>query len=205
MHWTNFQRKMLRRFATWSSLVQSCSVMLRVVQSILIAVKNVQWTRLNFFFFENIEARCSVVLPLRLNIVQLCTRISNETDPKAACILSRRKCSPDNVQSFCHNQKCLLCPHTEQGEKCPVVLPGLKISFDICLEAMTFWPNQILEADQINQQDLKQEEERCKTARQIIFTKFDLCETYRWMSSKVDVIHLNNNNWSTDTKTLKSS
>ena len=41
--------KMSSRFATLSNLVLSWSVMLRVVQSILKAVKNVQWTRLNFF------------------------------------------------------------------------------------------------------------------------------------------------------------
>ena len=49
MHWTFVQCKMLRRFATLSNHVQSCSAMLRVVHSILKAVKNVQWTRLNFF------------------------------------------------------------------------------------------------------------------------------------------------------------
>ena len=49
MHWTNFQCKMLRRFAILSNLVQSCLAMLRAVQSILKAVKNFQWTRLTFF------------------------------------------------------------------------------------------------------------------------------------------------------------
>ena len=52
MHWTNVQCKMLRRFATLSNLVQLCSVMLRVVQSILKAVKDAQWTRLNFFYLK---------------------------------------------------------------------------------------------------------------------------------------------------------
>ena len=49
MRWTFVQYKILHRFANLSSLVQLCSAMLRVVQSILKAIKNVQWTRLNFF------------------------------------------------------------------------------------------------------------------------------------------------------------
>ena len=36
------------------------------------------------------------------------------------CILSRKKCSSDNVESFCHIWKFLLCPHTDQGENCSV-------------------------------------------------------------------------------------
>ena len=66
MHWTNVQCKMSSRFATLSNLVQSCSVMLRVVQSILKAVKNVQWTRLNFFCLKKMFSRFATPL----NIVQ---------------------------------------------------------------------------------------------------------------------------------------
>ena len=57
---------MSSRFATLSNLVQSCSVMLRVVQSILKAVKNVQWTRLNFFCLKKMFSRFATPL----NIVQ---------------------------------------------------------------------------------------------------------------------------------------
>ena len=66
MDWTNVQCKMLRRFATLSSPVQSCSAMLSVVQSILKAVKNVQWTRLNFFCLKKMFSRFATPL----NIVQ---------------------------------------------------------------------------------------------------------------------------------------
>ena len=48
---------MLCRFATLSNLVQLCSAMLRAVQSILKAVKNVQWTRLNFFCLKKMFSR----------------------------------------------------------------------------------------------------------------------------------------------------
>ena len=58
---------MLRRFATLSNLVQSCSAMLRAAQSILMAVKNVQWTRLNFFCLKKMFSRFATPL----NIVQL--------------------------------------------------------------------------------------------------------------------------------------
>ena len=57
---------MLRRFATLSNLVQSCSAMLRAAQSILKAVKNVQWTRLNFFCLKKMFSRFATPL----NIVQ---------------------------------------------------------------------------------------------------------------------------------------
>ena len=57
---------MLCRFATLSNLVQSCSVMLRAAQSILKAVKNVQWTRLNFFYLKKMFSRFATPL----NIVQ---------------------------------------------------------------------------------------------------------------------------------------
>ena len=57
---------MLRRFATLSNLVQSCSAMMRAVQSILKAVKNVQWTRLNFFCLKKMFSRFATPL----NIVQ---------------------------------------------------------------------------------------------------------------------------------------
>ena len=66
MHWTNVQCKMLRRFATLSNLVQSCSAMLRAAQSILKAIKNVQWTRLNFFCLKKMFSRFATPL----NIVQ---------------------------------------------------------------------------------------------------------------------------------------
>ena len=66
MHWTNVQCKMLRRFATLFNLVQSCSAMLRAAQSILKAVKNVQWTRLNFFCLKKMFSRFATPL----NIVQ---------------------------------------------------------------------------------------------------------------------------------------
>ena len=66
MHWTNFQCKLSSRFATLSNLVQSCSVMLRVVQSILKAAKHVQWTRLNFFRLKKMFSRFATPL----NIVQ---------------------------------------------------------------------------------------------------------------------------------------
>ena len=66
MHWTNVQCKMLRHFATLPNLVQSCSAMLRAVQSILKAVKNVQWTRLNFFCLKKMFSRFATPL----NIVQ---------------------------------------------------------------------------------------------------------------------------------------
>ena len=57
---------MLCRFATLSNLVQSCSAMLRAAQSILKAVKNVQWTRLNFFCLKKMFSRFATPL----NIVQ---------------------------------------------------------------------------------------------------------------------------------------
>ena len=57
---------MLRHFATLSNLVQSCSAMLRAAQSILKAVKNVQWTRLNFFCLKKMFSRFATPL----NIVQ---------------------------------------------------------------------------------------------------------------------------------------
>ena len=57
---------MSSRFATLSNLVQLCSVMLRVVQSVLKAVKNVQWTRLNFFCLKKMFSRFATPL----NIVQ---------------------------------------------------------------------------------------------------------------------------------------
>ena len=57
---------MLCRFATLSNLVQSCSAMLRVVHSILKTVKNVQWTRLNFFCLKKMFSRFATPL----NIVQ---------------------------------------------------------------------------------------------------------------------------------------
>ena len=66
MHWTNVQCKMLRRFATMSNLVQSCSAMLRAAQSILKAVKNVLRTRLNFFCLKKMFSRFATPL----NIVQ---------------------------------------------------------------------------------------------------------------------------------------
>ena len=66
MHWTNVQCEMLRRFATLSNLVQSCSVMLRAAHSILKAVKNAQWTRLNFFCLKKMFSRFATPL----NIVQ---------------------------------------------------------------------------------------------------------------------------------------
>ena len=53
-------------FATLSNLVQSCSAMLRVVQSIFKAVKNVQWTRLNFFCLKKMFGHFAS----QLNIVQ---------------------------------------------------------------------------------------------------------------------------------------
>ena len=56
------QCKMLRRFATLSYLVQSCSAMLRAAQSILKAVKNVQWTRLNFFCLKKMLSRFATPL-----------------------------------------------------------------------------------------------------------------------------------------------
>ena len=62
MHWTNVQCKMLCRFATLSNLVQSCSAMLRAAQSILKAVKNVQWTRLNFFCLKKMFSRFATPL-----------------------------------------------------------------------------------------------------------------------------------------------
>ena len=46
---------------------------------------------------EDFEARCSVVLPFQWNIVQFAHAHFNEIDPKAACILSWWKRSPDNV------------------------------------------------------------------------------------------------------------
>ena len=58
MHWTFVQCKMLRHFATFSSLVQSCSAMSRAVQSILKAVKNARWIRLNFFCLKKMFSRC---------------------------------------------------------------------------------------------------------------------------------------------------
>lgn len=45
---TNVRRHMLRRFATLSGLVQWCSVILSIFQSILKAVKHSHWTKLNF-------------------------------------------------------------------------------------------------------------------------------------------------------------
>ena len=62
MHWTNVQCKMLHHFATLSNLVQSCSAMLRVVQLIVKAVKNVQWTRLNFFCLKEMFSRFATIL-----------------------------------------------------------------------------------------------------------------------------------------------
>ena len=57
---------MLCRFATLSNLVQSSSAMLRAAQSILKAVNNVQWTRLNFFCLKKMFSRFATPL----NIVQ---------------------------------------------------------------------------------------------------------------------------------------
>ena len=54
------------RFATLSNLVESCSVMLRVVQSILKVVRNFQWTRSNFFCLKKMFNRFATPL----NIVQ---------------------------------------------------------------------------------------------------------------------------------------
>ena len=67
MDWTNVQCKILCRFATLSNLVQSCSAMLKAAQSILKAVKNVQWTRLNFFCLKKMFSRFATPL----NIAQL--------------------------------------------------------------------------------------------------------------------------------------
>ena len=50
IHWVNGQRKILLRFAAVSSLVQSCPITLGVIQSILKAVKNIHWKRLNLFY-----------------------------------------------------------------------------------------------------------------------------------------------------------
>ena len=58
MDWTNVQCKMLRRFATLSSPVQSCAAMLRVVQSILKEVKNVQDKNKFLLFEENVQSFC---------------------------------------------------------------------------------------------------------------------------------------------------
>ena len=99
MDWTNVQCKMLRRFATLSNLVQSCSAMLRAVQSSLKAVKNVQWTRLNFFCFKKMFSRFATPL----NIVQLahahckCNRGQNFLAPAPFCfsIPAQRKVSCD--------------------------------------------------------------------------------------------------------------
>ena len=56
----------MQNVASFCHLVQSCSVMLRVAQSILKVVKNVQWTRLNFFCLKKMFSRFATPL----NIVQ---------------------------------------------------------------------------------------------------------------------------------------
>ena len=65
---------MLRRFATLFSPVQSCSMMLNVVQSNLKVVKNFQLTRLNFFCFKKIFSRFAT----SLNIVKFAQAHCNE-------------------------------------------------------------------------------------------------------------------------------
>ena len=65
---------------TLFSLVQSCSVILSIVQSSLKEVKNVQWTRLNFFCCKKMFSRFAT----SLNIVQLAQAHCNQTGNSTA-------------------------------------------------------------------------------------------------------------------------
>ena len=78
---------MSSRFATLSNLAQSCSVMLRVVQSILKAVRNVQWTRLNFVCLKKMFNRFATPLNIDIDIIALSeTRLSSKIEDPAISI-----------------------------------------------------------------------------------------------------------------------
>ena len=108
------------------SHVESCSVDLEGSQKCLV-------DKINFLLFEDVEARCSVVLPFRLNIVQFAHAYFKGNGPKSCVHPITEEMFTGQCSGVLPYPKIFLCPHTEQGEKCstnvqckrPVVLRGL--------------------------------------------------------------------------------